>query len=447
MKRVLASSAPLALVLTLLVSTVSRGQQQAGNHPGQPGQGQAGQQGNPAQQPGMSPPQGGNPNQSGQQQPGQPANPAQSGRNQPGQSGNPIQAAQPQHNDRQGQPGQDPWANHQAGYWDLGVQGDLGYPSWSEIANGKGMVFAFVDNASRNSGMTLAPADPALRAQLKLRDNEGLIVTQVEPGSPAAAAGIHQNDLLVRMEQSSGSFTSLGNVQELVDALKNRGEQVARLVLMRAGRQVTITVQPRVHASLGPIRPEPPTYWIGVAVSPVEPALRAQLQLPDNQGLIVVEVDPQSPAAKAGVHKFDIIRSVNGFTPSDPAALTRMIQAHGDRTVVIELTREARPVHVELAPVRRHALGRRLSAEHPAQTLYRVNLIGGQKGTMLGNMALDPNGNLVGNVVADYFPQKVDSQFDLALTKRLDDLTAQIRELRQAVEAMTKAQAQGQGNR
>lgn len=156
---------------------------------------------------------------------------------------------------------------------------------------------------------------------------------------------------------------------------------------------------------------------------------------------------PDWGPTQAGVRKFDIIRSIDGHIPPDPSALTKMIRARGEKTVVIELTREARPVHVELVPVRRHPVGRQVSAELPAQTLFNVNLIGGQKGTMLANMAFDPNGNLVGNVVADYFPQKIDGQADPALATRLDDLTAQIKELRQAVEAMTKAQSQRQGNR
>ncbi len=448
MKRVLASSTPLALVLMLLVATASRGQQgEDSGQPGQPAQPGANQRG-----------KGDDPNRVGQQQSGQSGNSGQSGMNQPGQPGNPNQAAQPQHNNRPGQPGQDPWANHQAAYRDLGQftpllnsQLVLGTqwrnPGWSEGANGQGMVFAFVDNASRNSGMTLAPADAALRAQLKLGENQGLIVTQIEPGSPAAAAGVRQNDLLVRLEGEDVQAIPLGKVEDLENALKEQGERVVSLVLMRSGRQESLKVQPRVHASLGPVRPEPPAYWIGVSVSPVEPALRAQLQLPDNQGLIVMEVDPHGPATKAGVRKFDIIRSFNGLIPADQSALTKLVQSHGEKTVVVELLREARPLHVKLVPERRHSLGRRLSAELPSQTLYRVNLLGDQKGPVLGTMAFDPNGNLVGNVFADFYSQKIDTPADPALTKRLDDLTAQIRELRQAVEAMTKAQSQGQGNR
>lgn len=146
------------------------------------------------------------------------------------------------------------------------------------------------------------------------------------------------------------------------------------------------------------------------------------------------------------MRKFDIIRTFDGVTPHDQHALTRLVQACGEKPVVVELVREARPVRVKLTPERRQSLGRRFSAELPAQSLYG-DLIPDQKGPVLGTMAFDPNGNLVGNVVADFALQKTDGQADPALTKRLDDLTAQIRALRQAVEAMTKAQAQSQGNR
>ncbi len=143
------------------------------------------------------------------------------------------------------------------------------FPDWGDGANGQ--VFAvWLDQASRNSGMSLAPADAALRAQLKLPENQGLIVTQVEPGSPAAAVGIRQNDVLVRLEENSGPSHSvfLGKPEDLETALKDHGEQVIDLVLLRAGRPATLKVQPRVHAGLGPVRPEPPAFWIGITVAP-----------------------------------------------------------------------------------------------------------------------------------------------------------------------------------
>ncbi len=54
--------------------------------------------------------------------------------------------------------------------------------------------------------------------------------------------------------------------------------------------------------------------WLGVWVGPVPPSLKAQLapHTPDGEGLMVERVEPQSPAAQAGIAPFDVLLSYNG---------------------------------------------------------------------------------------------------------------------------------------
>ncbi len=53
-------------------------------------------------------------------------------------------------------------------------------------------------------------------------------------------------------------------------------------------------------------------HHIGVTAMPVAPAVRAQLGLGKNAGLTVMSVQPNSPAAEAGVKVHDIILAANG---------------------------------------------------------------------------------------------------------------------------------------
>src|SRR5690348_14867872 len=110
----------------------------------------------------------------------------------------------------QGQPQNRLWDSNGHGLWHDMVLGHSPH----------GLNITWFDAASRNSGMTLAPADPALRAHLNLPKDTGLIVTALEPGSPAFAAGIRQNDILIRIGEDNFKFGSLGKPQDLEQGLK-----------------------------------------------------------------------------------------------------------------------------------------------------------------------------------------------------------------------------------
>lgn len=84
-----------------------------------------------------------------------------------------------------------------------------------------------------------------------------------------------------------------------------------------------------------------PTAFLGVATSPVEPVLAAQLGLPEGFGLVVDEVMPESPAGKAGVQRFDVLRLFNDQQLTDPGQLAALVRAAGkDAEVSLTLLRK-----------------------------------------------------------------------------------------------------------
>jgi hypothetical protein len=76
----------------------------------------------------------------------------------------------------------------------------------------------------------------------------------------------------------------------------------------------------------------PRDYWIGVQCSPVEdPALRVQLGLERHEGMLVDDVLPDGPAAKAGLKRFDVLISADGVRLRNVHSLQQAINdAPGD---------------------------------------------------------------------------------------------------------------------
>ncbi len=53
-------------------------------------------------------------------------------------------------------------------------------------------------------------------------------------------------------------------------------------------------------------------FWTGLTVQRIDPSIAQSLKLKSNQGVIIVEVAPDSPAEKAGLKVSDVILQVNG---------------------------------------------------------------------------------------------------------------------------------------
>ena len=88
-------------------------------------------------------------------------------------------------------------------------------------------------------------------------------------------------------------------------------------------------------------RPARPAALLGVATSPVAPALAAQLGLPEGFGLVVDEVMPDSPAGKAGVQRFDVLLRFNDQQLTDAGQLAALVRAQGrDADVTLTLLRK-----------------------------------------------------------------------------------------------------------
>lgn len=89
----------------------------------------------------------------------------------------------------------------------------------------------------RRLGVGLAPSHVArrLRRAVGLPERDGLLVREVEEGSPAATAGIAEGDLIVAV-----GGRSIGSADDLFDALASEGE--LEITLVRGAEELSVTV-------------------------------------------------------------------------------------------------------------------------------------------------------------------------------------------------------------
>jgi membrane-associated protease RseP (regulator of RpoE activity) len=94
-------------------------------------------------------------------------------------------------------------------------------------------------------GLQCAAADKLIRGHLKLGET-GLVVQDVIDGSPAATAGLQEDDILLQV--SDKNLTATGDLMEHVQA--SQGEPL-EISILRTGDPMKVTVVPQELASIG----------------------------------------------------------------------------------------------------------------------------------------------------------------------------------------------------
>ncbi len=98
-------------------------------------------------------------------------------------------------------------------------------------------------------------------------------------------------------------------------------------------------------------------YWIGIICSPVDESLRAQLNLLDGTGVIVDDIVPDGPAAKAGLKKYDLIISAGDAQLHDAEAMMKVVEESGAKPLQLHVIRAGQPTIVDVTPAERQVAG------------------------------------------------------------------------------------------
>jgi membrane-associated protease RseP (regulator of RpoE activity) len=184
----------------------------------------------------------------------------------------------------------------------------------------------------RSLGITAEPFRVGLRKVLK--------VTRVEQDSPAGRAGIEPGDVLVEADG-----TPLTDVDQLAAALRASGPTLNLTVRdVRSGRDVPVEValgsppggSPKASATRVPTPKPTPGPMPGVRPDSGGLGAATELAFYDLEAAVkVTDVDPGSPADRAGLRRGMIVLEANGKKVLHPDALK---QAVGDSGGTLQLT-------------------------------------------------------------------------------------------------------------
>jgi serine protease Do len=187
-------------------------------------------------------------------------------------------------------------------------------------------------------GVTIQELTPALVKSLGLPDGRGALVAEVTDGSPAAAAGVKQGDIIV-----SVGGRAIARSADLPPLVANLAPgRTVPISVIRDGKTVPLSAtitrleerEPRVMSRVENQGP------LGLVVEPVTPEVARELSLPkETKGVVVREVREGSPAAEAGLQPADVIVQVDRRPVGSVEEMRQAMDKHAKGTPLLLLLR------------------------------------------------------------------------------------------------------------
>jgi len=178
-------------------------------------------------------------------------------------------------------------------------------------------------------GIGISDVTPENAKFFHVDNNEGALVSQVEPSSPAAKAGLKVGDVITELD---GQKVTDASQLQIEVGQKHPGSTI-KLQVLRDGKSVSVPVtleemgsRDREDSEAASNDHGKPRWGLGLA--DMTPELRQQVQAPsDIHGAIIERVQPGSAADNAGLQRGDVIVEVNRKPVENSADVQKALSA------------------------------------------------------------------------------------------------------------------------
>jgi serine protease Do len=189
-------------------------------------------------------------------------------------------------------------------------------------------------------GVTIQKITPELREKLNLKDDKGALVADVTSSGPADKGGIERGDVIISFDGEE--ITEMKELPYVVASTPVG--KVVKVEVIRRGKHKSLEVK------MGKLKEEQAEEKLaeevsdlGMTVDEITPELARQFGLSDERGLVVVQVENNSPAGEAGLRHGDIIVEMDQEPMIDLDEYSKKIRQYkkGDTILFLVKRREA----------------------------------------------------------------------------------------------------------
>jgi serine protease Do len=195
-------------------------------------------------------------------------------------------------------------------------------------------------------GVYLADVNDARARELRLSEVRGALVGKVLENSPAAKAGLRENDVILAFDNQP--IQAASSIYTLLNETLPESRVMLKIAREGVERDVTVIVGER-QGGTDPAAANPEVYhrtktWrLGVKVTALTPQLAEFLGVANQGGALITEVEPRTLAERAGLKAGDCLLALNGDpvpTSTDLPRVFNELFTKANHKVTVKIIRE-----------------------------------------------------------------------------------------------------------
>ncbi|MBX3167002.1 MAG: Do family serine endopeptidase [Candidatus Eremiobacteraeota bacterium] len=191
-------------------------------------------------------------------------------------------------------------------------------------------------------GVGVQPMTNKLKTALGIPlDVHGGLVSSLVDGGPASKAGLQVQDVVTAV---NGKLIR-SDRELLAEVARAPVGKPADLEIWRGGskRHLSVTVVERPddqQVSKVQDLPADDTKTLGVSIRPLTPEIASQLSSTSHDGVVIIDVARNSPAARAGLQRGDIIRKINTTEVHSPEQFVNALKTQSGDSFALLVERQ-----------------------------------------------------------------------------------------------------------
>ena len=203
-------------------------------------------------------------------------------------------------------------------------------------------------------GIGIKEMTPSVQKGKGMGELTGIIITNVESGSPADKADLEDDDVILEYNGKTVKY-----IDEFIKMVRNTEPDTrVTLLINRDGDKLSkeVTIGTKGELSWKMKFPEnkmmfihPDSPWIGIHILDLNKDLADYFKVDENAGILVTEVIDDSPAAQAGLKAGDVVTMIDDNKVPDTKAIFDVLEDYDDGDkVIVKVVRKGKTKDIKV---------------------------------------------------------------------------------------------------